>query len=51
MKIDLEIYTRILFGDLRPWIEANKSDAKFQQKLSPSFRVTKGGADAFEKAR
>jgi len=50
MKIDLEIYDRILFGDLRPWIESNKSEAKFQQKLSPSFRVTKGGADVFEKA-
>jgi hypothetical protein len=50
MKIDLGIYNRILFGDLRPWLDTNKSDTKFQQKLSPSFRVPKGGAEAFDKA-
>lgn len=50
MKIDLSIYNRILFGDLRPWLDTNKSETKFQQKLNPSFRVPKGGAAAFEKA-
>lgn len=50
MKIDLSIYNRILFGDLRPWLDTNKSETKFQQKLSPSFRVPKGGGDAIEKA-
>ncbi len=50
MKIDLSIYNRILFGDLRPWLDTNKSEAKFQQKLNPSFRVPKGGAEAIEKA-
>jgi hypothetical protein len=50
MKIDLNIYNRILFGDLRPWLKENQSETKFQQKLTPSFRVPKGGGDAFEKA-
>lgn len=50
MKIDLSIYNRILFGDLRPWLKENQSEAKFQQKLNPSFRVPKGDINAFEKA-
>lgn len=50
MKIDLSIYNRILFGDLRPWLDTNKSEEKFRQKLNPSFKVPKGGAAAFEKA-
>lgn len=49
MKIDLSIYNRILFGDLRPWLDTNKSETMFQQKLNPSFRVPKGSASAFEK--
>ncbi len=47
MKIDLKLYNSILYGDLRPWLEANKSDEKFLQILSPSFKVPKGGPDAF----
>jgi hypothetical protein len=50
MKIDLSIYNRILFGDLRPWLKENQSEEKFQQKLNPSFRATKGDITAFEKA-
>ena len=50
MKIDLSIYNRILFGDLRPWQDTNKSETKFQTKLVPSFRHPKGGSIGFEKA-
>ena len=50
MKIDLSIYDRILYGDLRPWLDTNKSETKFQTKLTPSFRYPKGGSIGFEKA-
>ena len=50
MKIDLSIYNRILFDDLRPWIAANTQEAKFQNKITAGFKNPKGGSDAFEKA-
>lgn len=50
MKIDLSIYNRILFDDLRPWIEANKSETKFQNKITAAFKNPKGGSIAFDKA-
>lgn len=50
MEIDLTIYNRILFDDLRPWLKENQSEEKFRQKLSPQFKFPKGGTAAFEKA-
>jgi hypothetical protein len=50
MKIDLSIYNRILFDDLRPWIAANTQETKFQNKITAGFKNPKGGSDAFEKA-
>ncbi|MBL4653431.1 MAG: hypothetical protein JKY53_11325 [Flavobacteriales bacterium] len=49
MKIELNIFNSILFEGLRPWLSANRSEEKFKQKLSPSFKVPKGGFDEFMK--
>ena len=50
MKISLNIYNSILFGELRPWLESNNSQETFRQKLNPSFRCEKGTPEEFEKA-
>src|SRR5690242_917391 len=50
MKVDLTIYNRILFDDLRPWLDGNKAESKFQPKLTPSFKNPKAGSIAFDKA-
>lgn len=50
MKISLSIYNSILFGELRPWIESNKSQDVFHQKLNPAFMLEKGTLEEFEKA-
>lgn len=50
MKVDLSIYNRILFGDLRPWDKANQSEEKFRKKLTASFKTTTLNITSFEKA-
>jgi len=50
MKISLSIYNSILFGELRPWLESNRNQEEFHQKLNPAFRWEKGTPEDFEKA-
>lgn len=50
MKISLSIYNSILFGELRPWLESNRTQEVFRQKLNPAFRWEKGTPEDFEKA-
>ncbi len=50
MKISLSIYNSILFGELRPWLENNRTQEVFRQKLNPAFRWEKGTPEDFEKA-
>lgn len=50
MKIDLSLYNRILFGDLRPWIESNKTEEKFRRTLTPAFKSLTSDITSFEKA-
>ena len=49
MKIDLKTFNSILFAELRPWLNSNKSREKFQQRLTPAFRQEKGNPKEFEK--
>lgn len=39
MNLDLSIYHRILFNDLRPWLPLNQSENKFKEKLIPAFKT------------
>lgn len=48
MNITLSIYQRILFEDLRPWLQENQSDNKFKVKLTPSFKNPDKTAKAFD---
>ncbi|MBK7489712.1 MAG: hypothetical protein IPI74_07895 [Bacteroidales bacterium] len=50
MKISLSIYNSILFGELRPWLDSNRTQEVFRQKLNPAFRWEKGTPEDFEKA-
>lgn len=50
MIITLSIYQRILFEDLRPWLQENQSDNKFKAKLTPSFKNPDKTAKAFDEA-
>jgi hypothetical protein len=49
MKIDLKIFHSILFAELRPWLLNNKSQDKFQRRLTSAFRQEKGDPKEFEK--
>ena len=50
MKIDLSIYQSILFGDLRPWLDSNKSEDKFKGKLTANFKHPSPTALDFDNA-
>ncbi len=50
MIITLSIYQRILFEDLRPWLQENQSDNKFKAKLIPSFKNPDKTSKAFDDA-
>jgi hypothetical protein len=50
MIITLSIYQRILFEDLRPWLQENQSVNKFKAKLTPSFKNPDKTAKAFDEA-
>ena len=50
MKVELNIYNSILFGDLRPWLQDNQSQETFKQQLNDNFRFEDGNIIKFEKA-
>lgn len=50
MKIDLSIYQSILHGDLRPWLDRNKDDNRFNAKLTPNFKSPTQSSIDFDNA-
>ena len=49
MKLDLSIYHRVLFNDLRPWLPTNQSENKFKEKLISTFKTLHIDSQTIEK--